>query len=296
MASAIASPACIGARSDRARRSRRARASRAVVTARASRAVDRSVRGLDPIEEDAARGKVIVVTGANSGIGKEACKQLYAAGATVLVAARSREKATAACEEIARDARGDASRVDGDAVRDRRAPEEAPPLATRPRFGRAVPVVVDLGDVRSIARASAEILNSHPVVDVIVCNAGVAPDRAGNAVSKTGKPTRRTKDGFEETIGVNHLGHFALVRELRGALREGSRVVVTSGCVHDKSSPDGKNGAPPTLGDLTGLRRVLLTLVPIRPRSRGERRSLRTLPGASLRPGSLAFNPRHRRL
>ena len=202
---------------------------------------------------------MIVVTGANSGIGKEACKQLYAAGATVLVAARSREKATAACEEIARDARGDASRVDGDAVRDRRAPEEAPPLATRPRFGRAVPVVVDLGDVRSIARASAEILNSHPVVDVIVCNAGVAPDRAGNAVSKTGKPTRRTKDGFEETIGVNHLGHFALVRELRGALREGSRVVVTSGCVHDKSSPDGKNGAPPTLGDLTGLRCVLYT-------------------------------------
>ena len=40
---------------------------------------------------------------------------------------------------------------------------------------------------------------------------------------------------------MNHLGHFALVRELRGALREGSRVVVTSGCVHDKSSPDGKN-------------------------------------------------------
>jgi len=37
------------------------------------------------------------------------------------------------------------------------------------------------------------------------------------------------------------------------------------------------------------------TLVPIRPRRRGERRSLRTLPGVSLRP-SLAFNPRHRRL
>ena len=34
-----------------------------------------------------------------------------------------------------------------------------------------------------------------------------------------------------------------------------------------------------------------LTLVPIRPRRRGERRSLRTFPGASLRPGSLAFNP-----
>ena len=41
---------------------------------------------------------------------------------------------------------------------------------------------------------------------------------------------------------------------------------------------------------------VHLTLVPIRPRRRGERRSLRTFPGASLRPGSLAFNPRPRRL
>jgi NAD(P)-dependent dehydrogenase (short-subunit alcohol dehydrogenase family) len=34
-----------------------------------------------------------------------------------------------------------------------------------------------------------------------------------------------------------------------------------------------------------------LTLVPIRPRQRGERRSLRTFPGVSLRPGSHAFNP-----
>ena len=42
--------------------------------------------------------------------------------------------------------------------------------------------------------------------------------------------------------------------------------------------------------------RSLFTLVPIRPRRRGERRSLRTFPGASLRPGSLAFNPRPRRL
>ena len=39
-----------------------------------------------------------------------------------------------------------------------------------------------------------------------------------------------------------------------------------------------------------------LTLVPVRPRRRGERRSLRTLPGGSLRPGSLAHNPRPRRL
>ena len=43
------------------------------------------------------------------------------------------------------------------------------------------------------------------------------------------------------------------------------------------------------------VRGAFYTLVPIRPRSRGERRSLRTFPGASLRP-PLAFNPRLRRL
>jgi hypothetical protein len=41
-----------------------------------------------------------------------------------------------------------------------------------------------------------------------------------------------------------------------------------------------------------GLGAFYLTLVPIRPRRRGERRSLRTFPGVSLRPGSLAFNTR----
>eukprot|EP00982_Pelagococcus_subviridis_P004586 29243-Pelagococcus_subviridis.AAC.8 len=44
------------------------------------------------------------------------------------------------------------------------------------------------------------------------------------------------------------------------------------------------------------IRRVILTPVPIRPRSRGARRSLRTFPGVSLRPGPLAFDPRARRL
>ena len=47
---------------------------------------------------------------------------------------------------------------------------------------------------------------------------------------------------------------------------------------------------------VSGESGAFYTLVPIRPRRRGERRSLRTLPGASLRPGSLAFNPRPRRL
>ena len=53
--------------------------------------------------------------------------------------------------------------------------------------------------------------------------------------------------------------------------------------------------SPATRG-ASGPSGAFYTLVPIRPRRRGERRSLRTLPGASLRPGSLGFNPRPRRL
>ena len=50
-------------------------------------------------------------------------------------------------------------------------------------------------------------------------------------------------------------------------------------------------------GVALGVLGAFYTLVPVRPRWRGERRSLRTLsPGASLRPGSLAFNTRPRRL
>ena len=56
--------------------------------------------------------------------------------------------------------------------------------------------------------------------------------------------------------------------------------------------------APAALpGKIEARSTCITTLVPIRPRRRGERRSLRTLsPGVSLRPGSLAFNPRPRRL
>jgi len=51
-----------------------------------------------------------------------------------------------------------------------------------------------------------------------------------------------------------------------------------------------------TLMAAHGVGAFYLTLVPVRPRRRGGRRSLRTFPGVSLRPGSLAFNTRPRRL
>jgi hypothetical protein len=82
-----------------------------------------------------------------------------------------------------------------------------------------------------------------------------------------------------------------------GEERTGAEAVVVTGYGATDESADAmvKGMIALTSLPVRSIRRVLLTLVPIRSRRRGERRSLRTLPGASLRP-PLAFNPRHRRL
>ena len=201
----------------RARRGSRP-AARSVAPVRASR----DVRGLDSNYD--GDGSTILVTGGATGIGLEACKQLYGAGCRVLVSARSAEKARSAVDII----------------------------TSEPGAGTAEPVVLDLANLQSVRACAATLVRTGTRLGAVVCNAGVAPDRAGNRVSALGAP-RRTADGFEETVGVNHLGHFALVLALAPVLGPGTRVVITSSCVHDAESPDGRNGAPPTLGDLSGL-------------------------------------------
>jgi NAD(P)-dependent dehydrogenase (short-subunit alcohol dehydrogenase family) len=94
---------------------------------------------------------------------------------------------------------------------------------------------------------------------------GVAPDRD----ARSSDSVLRTVDGFERTFGVNHLGHFALVKLLTPALvasasprRNNSsnkgvgaaRVVITSSSIHSAENPDGRAGGPATLGSLAGSR------------------------------------------
>lgn len=140
-------------------------------------------------------GCVAVVTGANGGLGLATTKGLAGRGAHVVMAARDRKRAAAAREEI---------------------------LAGR--GGASLEIVpLDLASLASVEHAAAEIREGHGQVDILVNNAGVMA-----------MPERRTEDGFELQLGVNHLGHWALTAHLLPALlrADAARVVSVTSTAH----------------------------------------------------------------
>ena len=117
-------------------------------------------------------GRVALVTGANAGLGLEISTRLAEHGASVLMACRSTDKGERAAAGV---------------------------RAAVP--GAQVEVVrLDLGDLASVDALTADLHQRLDRLDLLVANAGLmAVDRS------------RTVDGFETQLGVNHLGHFALV-------------------------------------------------------------------------------------
>jgi NAD(P)-dependent dehydrogenase (short-subunit alcohol dehydrogenase family) len=146
-------------------------------------------------------GKVVVVTGGNSGIGKEATSELAALGARVVIAARSRAKGEAAVADIT--ARHPAAQL------------ELMPL--------------DLASFASIRAFASDFHDRFDRLDVLLLNAGL--------VMRT---RHETAEGFETMFGVNHLGHFLLTQLLRDRLIASapSRVVVVSSGAH-RAAPRG---------------------------------------------------------
>jgi NAD(P)-dependent dehydrogenase (short-subunit alcohol dehydrogenase family) len=121
-------------------------------------------------------GRRFVITGANSGTGKEAARRIAAAGGHVVMAVRTEEKGHAAADEI----RGD---VPGASLEVRR---------------------IDLADLASVHAFAEGILSDGHQLDVLINNAGVmaVPQRM------------TTADGFELQFGSNFLGPFALTNLL----------------------------------------------------------------------------------
>ena len=150
--------------------------------------------------------KMVVITGGNTGLGYE-CARAIASDQEwrVVLAVRSAEKGERAALRIAEETANPAV--------------EAMPLD-----------LASLASVRSFAGALAR-RDDLPPLRALVCNAGV------QVVSGT----TYTEDGFEETFGVNHLGHFLLVNLLLGQLQAPARIVSVSSGTHD---PDRRTGMP----------------------------------------------------
>ncbi|MGB5812861.1 MAG: SDR family oxidoreductase [Polyangiales bacterium] len=144
------------------------------------------------------RGRRVIVTGANSGIGFVTAKQLAKQGASVTLACRNEAEGRAKADEI----RAEVPNAD---------------LEVR---------TLDLGNLASVRSFAAGYLGDHDSLHLLINNAGVM-----------NTPEGKTADGFEIQIGVNHLGHFLLTELLLGTLENSApaRVVIVSSCYHDKA-------------------------------------------------------------
>ena len=141
-------------------------------------------------------GKTVLVTGANSGVGFQAARELARQGARVMLGVRDATKG-----EVAR------NRI----------------LAEQPQAQVSI-VPLDMASLASIRNFAGEFVASGGQLDVLVNNAGVM------AMPKR----EQTPDGFERQFGTNHLGHFALTGLLMPALLRAPspRVVTVASLAH----------------------------------------------------------------
>ena len=141
-------------------------------------------------------GRVVIITGANSGIGFEAAKVLASKGADVVMAVRNQEKGNQAKAEIMK----------------------------AHAQSRVTVSLLDLSSLKSVKLFSDNFLKSQTRLDMLINNAGIMIP-----------PYGKTEDGFESQMGTNHLGHFALTAQLFPLLKStgGSRIVNVSSTAHN---------------------------------------------------------------
>lgn len=136
--------------------------------------------------------KIIIVTGASSGMGMAAAAALSDMGGKVIMLCRNQGRGMAAFNKL---------------------------MEVQ---GRDIDIMFcDLGDFSSIRNFAAEFRDKYGRLDILVNNAGfISLDR------------QETKNGLEKQFGTNHIGHFLLVKELVDLIPAGGRIVVVASGAH----------------------------------------------------------------
>ncbi|KAH9932792.1 NAD-P-binding protein [Epithele typhae] len=129
-------------------------------------------------------GRVMIVTGGNTGVGYETCKELLKRDAKVYLAARSKERADAAIARLKQDTGKD-----------------------------AIFLPLDLSSLASVRTAATEFKGKEPALHVLFNNAGVMSPPIDAL----------TKEGYDMQWGTNVLGHFYLTELLLPALEQGAK-------------------------------------------------------------------------
>jgi len=140
--------------------------------------------------------KIILITGATSGIGKETARQLALDGAHAIILGRNKEKTLAVQKELIADT--DNKNIDI--------------------------LIADISSLADVRKVAAEFNKKYPRLDILVNNAGLV----------MGPKREISKDGFEMTFASNHLGHFLLTQLLLGKLKKSksARIVNVSSKAH----------------------------------------------------------------
>ena len=165
------------------------------------RSFDGSNTAFEVVADLDLTGKKILITGASGGLGAQAAGVLAGRGAAIVIAARDETRSAHVRSDI---------------------------LATHPSANISY-IKLELDDLTSVRIAAKTVLVNHPVLDVVIANAGVmACDH------------KQTLDGFEYQFGVNHIGHFLFTCLLVPALQQAKsgRVVVLSSAAHKLGAVD----------------------------------------------------------
>jgi NAD(P)-dependent dehydrogenase (short-subunit alcohol dehydrogenase family) len=153
------------------------------------------LQSLDAARQSSMKGRICMVTGANSGIGRATALELAGRGATLVMVARDQQKGESAMSEIRKQTENDSIDL----------------------------LIADLSSLKSVRELAQKFLAKYPRLHVLINNAGLFNQKR-----------HVTPDGYEATFAINYLAPFLLTNLLLDQLKSSapSRIVNVSSVGH----------------------------------------------------------------